>query len=289
MKLVWATLLIGAALPGSLALGAEPQPFFRQREASQAENKRSASSTVVVNAASYENGISPGGLATVFGINLTSVSGTVVSSTDPWPTRLAGVTVLVNGLPAPIFSIAYANGQDQISFQVPYDTPTGPNAGRVRVLNQDVETANIITDSFTADPGIFMYQGQYAVALAASDYSLIGPNNTTFPGEILLLYTTGLGPISLRLADGRGAPSNPLAYATLPVDVIVDGIRSKVYFAGLAPGFVGLYQINFEVPTNSRFGNLALSVQTPSASSFSVTLPVQRQAARVADEVGTAK
>src|SRR5437868_14988324 len=88
MKLLLTSVLIGASLPGSLVLGAESQSFFRLREPGQTEAKRSASGTVAVNAASYENGISPGGLATVFGTNLTSVSGTVVSSTDAWPTRL---------------------------------------------------------------------------------------------------------------------------------------------------------------------------------------------------------
>jgi uncharacterized protein (TIGR03437 family) len=183
--------------------------------------------------------------------------------------------VIVNGLAAPIFSVAYANGEDQISFQVPYETPVGPGAGFVRVIDQGSETARLSVDSFTEDPGIFVYQGQYAVALSGTDYSLIGPRNPTFPGEILLLYTTGLGPLSLNLTDGYGAPSDQLAYTLQPLQVLLDGENCKVLFSGLAPGFVGLYQVNFVVPSDARSGNLDLQIQSPYASSTDATLPVE--------------
>jgi uncharacterized protein (TIGR03437 family) len=137
-------------------------------------------------------------------------------------------------------------------------------------------------DSFTEDPGIFVYQGQYAVALSGTDYSLIGPSNPTFPGEVLLLYTTGLGPLSLNLIDGYGAPSNPLAYTTQPLHVVLDGEDCRVFFSGLAPGFVGLYQVNFMVPGDARSGNLSLEIQTPFSNSTDATLPVESGANRPA-------
>lgn len=266
-------LLIGVL---TIAIGAaqarDSKAYFRQRTA---QKSRGASGTVVVNAASFESGMSPGGLATVFGIDLTSVNGVLLAGTNPLPTLLGGVQVIVNGLAAPIFSVAYANGEDQISFQVPYETPVGPGAGFVRVLDHGSETANLSVDSFTEDPGIFVYQGQYAVALSGTDYSLIGPGNATFPGEVLLLYTTGLGPLSLNLTDGYGAPSDQLAYTLDPLQVVVDGENCKVLFSGLAPGFVGLYQVNFVVPNDARSGNLSLQIQTPFASSTNATLPVE--------------
>src|SRR5437763_12355223 len=74
---------------------------------------RSDSGTTIVNAASFLPGISPGGLATVFGTNLSDVTGTVAAGTNPFPLVLANVSVRVNGVPAPMFSVAYVNGQDQ--------------------------------------------------------------------------------------------------------------------------------------------------------------------------------
>src|SRR5262249_35765493 len=157
---------------------------------------------------------------------------------------------------APIYSIAFANGEDQISIQVPYDAPTGPAAAEIQVFDGNSLTADFVTDSFTEDPGIFTYQGNYAIA-EASDFSLIGPQNPAFRVEPLVLYVTGLRPLSLSLPDGFGSPTQPPFAQTIdPFQVIVDGEPCQVFFSGLAPGFVGLYQINFYVPSDARSGNL---------------------------------
>jgi len=242
--------------------------------ASQSHSRRALNGAVVVNAASFEEGVSPGGLATAFGQNLTSVNGIVVAGTNPLPLSLAGVRVLVNGLPAPIFSVAYANGEDQISFQVPYAISVGPGAAEITILDGNFQTADVITDSFSEDPGIFTYQGDLAVA-EASDGSLIGPGNPAFAGEAIAVYTTGLGPVTVAVPDGYGAPSNPLAWTADPVDVRVAGESARILFSGLTPGFAGLYQVNFVVPPDAPPGNLDLQIVTPYADSTVVTLPVR--------------
>ena len=259
-----------------LAAAAAPaiskKPYHRQRSAPA--RPHNAGDPVAVNAASFEPGISPGGLATVFGADLTSVSGTVIAPAFPLPLELAGVSVLVNGVSAPIYSVAFNNGEDQISFQVPYATPTGPDAAQVEVFDHGDQTANIVTDSFTEDPGIFAYNGNYALAVHPSDGTLVGPSVPALPGEVVVLYVTALGPLSLALADGYPAPSNPLAYTTDPFDVLVNGELCEVLCSGLAPGFVGLYQINFRVPGDAAFGNLDLQIRSPFASSRIAVLPV---------------
>jgi uncharacterized protein (TIGR03437 family) len=177
------------------------RPHHPAKHSSSKAEPRQFGGAVVVNAASYEQGVSPGGLATAFGQDLTSVNGSVVAGTIPLPLSLAGVQVLVNGLPAPIYSVAYANGEDQISFQVPYETAVGPGAARVEVIDGNVQTADVIADSFTEDPGIFTYDGDFAVG-EASDGSLIGPSNPALAGETIALYTTGLGPVTVAVPDG---------------------------------------------------------------------------------------
>jgi minor extracellular serine protease Vpr len=252
-------------------------PFYRPhstRHVSPAK-PHDTGDAVIVNAASYESGISPGALATIFGDNLTMVSGTVLAESNPLPTNLAGVNVMVSGFPAPIYGIAYADGEDQISIQVPYEAPTGPGAAEIQVFDEGTLVADFFTDSFTEDPGIFTYNGNFAIA-EASDYSLIGPNNLAIPGEPLVLYVTGLGPLTLNLTDGYGSPTSPpFAQTVDPFQVIVDGENCAVFFSGLAPGFVGLYQINFYVPSDAAAGNLEISIQSTYANSATATLPVQ--------------
>ncbi len=251
--------------------------FFRPKTA-KPHSKTSGDSTSVTNAASYLEGVSPGGLATVFGTNLTDVSGVIYANTNPFPLVLANVSVYVNGVPAPIFSIAYANGLDQISFQVPWDTDTGAGAAEVMVYDYGMLVADVITDSFIEDPGIFGFQqyGQtYAVALHASDYALVTPDDPAYRGEVLILYVTGLGPVSGNIADGFGAPYNPLAYTLDPYQLSIASENATVLFSGLAPGFVGLYQINLQLPGDLPAGDLPVTIYSDYANSQTVLLSVK--------------
>jgi uncharacterized protein (TIGR03437 family) len=251
------------------------RPHYNTRSAVRAK-PRASDGAVIVNAASYESGISPGALATIFGDNLTTVSDIVLADSDPLPLRLAGVQVLVSGYPAPIYGIAYSDGQDQISIQVPYEAPTGPDAAEIQVIDFGTVVADFFTDSFTEDPGIFTYDDNIAIA-EASDYSLIGPNNPAIPGEPLVLYVTGLGPLNdPNLVDGYGSPASPPFATTLdPFQVLLDNENCRVFFSGLAPGFVGLYQINFYVPDDAAPGNLQIYIQDAYANSGVAILPVQ--------------
>ena len=256
----------------------EKAPYYRppsSQRIAPGSAPRQTSGTVIVNAASYEAGISPGGLATIFGNDLSTVSGIVLAYRDPLPLELAGVEVWVSGLPAPIYGVAYANGLDQISIQVPYDAPTGPFAAEIQVYDFGELVADFFSDSFTQDPGIFVYNGNFAVAQAA-DYSIIGPDNPAIPGEPLVLYVTGLGRLDLDLVDGYGSPTSPPFARTIdPFQVIVDNEICDVFFSGLAPGFVGLYQINFYVPFDARRGDLPIWIRSPRADSLTATLPIR--------------
>lgn len=258
------------------------RPFFRPHWSQRVNSgkPRDAGNAVIVNAASYESGVSPGGLATIFGDNLSTVAGIVLANEDPLPTRLAGVQVHVAGFSAPIYGVAYANGEDQISIQVPYETPTGPDAAEIQVFDQGTLVADFLTDSYTEDPGIFTYDSGNLNNLPiaeASDYSLIGLTNPALPGEPLTLYVTGLGPLNdPNLVDGYGSPTTPPFAETLdPFQVVLDGENCNVFFSGLTPGFVGLYQINFYVPQDAATGNLQITIQSAYANSGAAILPVQ--------------
>lgn len=84
-----------------------------------------------------------------------------------------------------------------------------------------------------------------------------GPSNPESRGRVVQLYGTGLGLVSNQPADGAPAPSGPLAEGSKP-DVIINGRQvpgADVLFSGLAPGFVGLWQLNFKIPDTVPPGN----------------------------------
>jgi len=267
-------LFAAAASLATVPLSAAPKlrtRYFPQRN-SPKEATSQPPGISLVNAASFLPGVCPGGLATIFGQDLSDITGSITATTTPLPIELAGIQVQVNGIYAGMYSIANTNGQDQISFQVPWETDTGPNAAQVTIFNSGDVVGTVQADSFIEDPGIFV-SGGYPVA-AAPDGSLISADNPAAPGDTLVVYTTGLGPVSLNLLDGDPAPLSPLAHTQDPFQVLVAGEPCEVAFSGLAPGFVGVYQLNIVLPSDVPPGDLDMRISSPYADSNTVKLPV---------------
>jgi uncharacterized protein (TIGR03437 family) len=148
----------------------------------------------------------------------------------------------------------------------------------VNVYDYGNLVGSLTVDSYTEDPGIFGYQqfgNTYAVALHSSDYALVTPDDPAVLGEVLILYVTGLGPVDQDLPDGWGAPSNPPANTLDPYQVILAGENISVLFSGLAPGYVGLYQLNIRLRSDLPPGDLSLQITSDFANSQSVLLSVR--------------
>ena len=83
----------------------------------------------------------------------------------------------------------------------------------------------------------------------ASNHELTTNSNPVHTSDVLTIYLTGLGQTNPEVATGEAAPSSPLAVAVIPVTVTLGGVSLNVQYAGLAPGWAGLYQINVSVPS----------------------------------------
>jgi uncharacterized protein (TIGR03437 family) len=230
----------------------------------------------IVNAASNAPGgapLSPGEFVTAFGANL--ASGTVQAGA-PYPLTLGGVTVTVNNISAPIYLVS----KGQVNFLVPYAV-TGSTANVV--IKNSTGTSNTVTLPLaTTSPGIYsadLSGAGYGIILHA-DYSLVTTSSPAKRGETVLVYLTGLGAVSPAVADGVAAPSvPPLSMVSLnaqQLQVYMNGQPAAVQFAGLAPGFPGLYQINVTIPTNlNSIGQVDIAINTPDAFHDQVFINVQ--------------
>jgi uncharacterized protein (TIGR03437 family) len=230
--------------------------------------------TAVVNGASFQGaGVVPGEMATLFGTNLTSSTGINLTSSLPLPTSFQADAVMVNNQPVALFAVDSVNGQQQINFQVPWEVASGPNA-TIAVASGEVTSASISVPVLDAQPGIFNYNagGQTFGAILHANFQLADTGHPAKPSETVLIYCTGLGAVASPPADG--AAGNGQTTMTTPT-VTIGGIKAIVSFSGLAPGFVGLYQINAEVPAGLKEGNQPVVVELGTASSNSVLLPVQ--------------
>ena len=221
--------------------------------------------SAVVNAASSKPQVSPGALATLYGSNLATSTGT--DSASPLLTNFGGATVSVNGKPAPIL---YAS-PSQINFQVPWETATGNAMVTVTVAGT---VSNSMTVPVTAAaPGIFVNSSGAAVA-QNHDFTLNTPSNPAHAGSYLITYLTGSGPVSPTVADGAATPSTGLTQPTLPVSVTIGGAPATVIGSALAQGFVSLLQINVAVPSGLAAGSYPMVVTIGGQVSNSATVSI---------------
>jgi uncharacterized protein (TIGR03437 family) len=223
-----------------------------------------ASTNGVVNAANFAPRISPGSLATVFGSNFALAN---TGAKAPLPNSLAGVSVSVNGQAAPILFAT----PTQVNFQVPWETALGSAAVTVSVNGG---SSNAVTvPVLGAAPGLFSQSSGQAV-VQNSDYSLNGPGSPAKAGSTIMAYLTGSGPVSPTIADGAPTPIGSLIYATSQSSATIGSSTAQIAFAGLAPGFVGLVQVNVVVPSDLQTGNYPLSITIGSETSNSATISV---------------
>lgn len=227
----------------------------------------------VVNSASYASGLVAGSLATVFVSGVRDLEGLTFSPEIPLATQLEGVTVTVDGRRAPLQVIANVGGREQVNFQVPFETPAGQSV-TVVVTRDGLSSPSVRVPVRAVQPAIYTLDGSNAIAVHVDDGSLVTAANPLRSGEYAFIYASGLGDVSNEPPTGGDAPADPPASAQGPVRVLLNNTPSQVQFAGLAPGFVGVYQVNFQVPAGMA-GDLTLVLETGGVRSPVARVPVQ--------------
>ena len=226
----------------------------------------------VSNAASYTGAFAPGGIISIFGTELAPATG--IADTVPLPTILAGTWATINGTPAPMYFVSAG----QMNLQIPYEVPANSNAA-LRIEN-GASVFYSLNIAATA-PAIFTTNsegtGQGAI-LDNTTYQLVDASHPATAGSTYIqIYCIGLGAVSNQPADGAAAPSSPLAETTTAAQVTIGGVSTAASFTGLAPGFVGLYQVNAKVPAGVTAGNaVPVTISIGGATSNSVTIAVSQ-------------
>ena len=220
----------------------------------------------VVNGASFvSGGLVPGGIATVFGSRLTTATGINATSGLPLQTQFMNVSVKINGkINAPLFAVDSVNGAEQINFQVPWEL-AGQTSAVLQVVDNGVASPTVTVPVLAAQPGIF--------AILHANYQPVTTANPATDGEVLLIYCTNLGAVSPTVADGAAGTGKELTVAT--TTVMMGSGSAAVSFSGLASGFVGLYQVNAQVPAGLAAGTKPVVVSAGGVSSSAVMMAVK--------------
>lgn len=198
-----------------------------------------------VNLASYQTSVAQNGLLAIFGTNL---AGSGIASSTPLPYVLGNTCVTLNNVPLPLF---YSSG-GQINAQIPPELNTGNYSLVIHAIdrNQAAPPQQIAIAKYA--PAVFV-DGSGQAAILHADGGFVTKDHPANRDEPLLLYAAGLGlTTGGKVTAGNPSPSNPLA-VTGKVQVFFGDPRYTqseviVDWSGLAPGFVGLYQLNVRVP-----------------------------------------
>ena len=205
--------------------------------------------SIVNGATQTVEALAPNVIATLYGTNL-AFDTRAVAATDivggMMPTTLDGVAVWVNSIPCALFLIS----PTQINFLVPYEFTAGTVSVIVARDGQAGPSVSIQLNN--TSPGFFIWDGNNAVAVHLTGQA-ISATAPAVPGEIVVIYAAGLGRTAPDTVAGQLATEAfPIYYAS-QLQILFNGIPcppGSVLYAGLTPGFAGLYQINLVLPLN---------------------------------------
>jgi uncharacterized protein (TIGR03437 family) len=219
------------------------------------------------NAANYFVRFAPGMLASLFPFPNSRFGDKTVNFNSlanplPIPTTLGDVQVLVAGVPAPVL---YAS-PGQINFQVPGATPVG-GLQEIQVLR--ASTGEVLASwLFRIDavsPALFTVDssGNGQIAALNQDGTVNNGAHPAKAGSFVTLFGTGQGVVSGMPPDGHPTPTKGLLSASSAVKVFINSDfvpQGDIEFSGLAPGLVGVWQINVKVPANVPPGDVPVFV-----------------------------
>jgi uncharacterized protein (TIGR03437 family) len=217
----------------------------------------------VVNAADNTPSFSPGTIVSIYGQNLATRT---TQASAPLPTTLENTCaeILRDGASAECAPVYFVS-PGQVNVQLPYSVVSSTVNLRVRTDRGVSGTVSLSVAARAPRLLTRTMNGRGDALLLHSDYALVTSESGAKAGEYLILYLIGLGAVSPPIAAGKpsgdGGKGGPLNVLTEPVTVLINGVAVTAAWAGLAPYYPGLYQVNFQAPSNLPAGELRLQVR----------------------------
>jgi uncharacterized protein (TIGR03437 family) len=212
----------------------------------------SLSASGVVNAFSKRPGpVAPGQIVSLLGSGLGPDAGVSASwnSNGELPRALAGVTVLFQDIPSPIYSVQ----SGRIDVQAPYEI-----AG-LREVSIVVNTG-AGSSSAVEVPVVDVNAGLHS-SIFRLDGTVITEDNPAGAGEVVSLFATGYGQTVPAAATGRSSDADNPARPLANIGVRVGENEAEILFAGQAPATAGVLQINARLPQGAGAGRQEVAVR----------------------------
>jgi len=217
--------------------------------------------------------IARGSLFSLFGTGLGPAAG-VIASQLPLQTTLGGVSVRVTGGGTSVDAFPYFVRADQLIAILPSNAPLGQVAFTVSFQNEtsDPVTVAVVASSFgiisRSSDGRGQAQAQNFVAPDTLPLNTL--TNAARPGQVVIVYGTGLGAIA-----GPDNVAPPTADLNAPVEILVGGRPARRLYAGRSPCCAALDQVNFEVPPDAPAGcYVPVTIKTADTQSNYLTIAI---------------
>ncbi len=228
----------------------------------------------VVRAAGFDGSApSAGSIVSIFGSSFASA--TESAANVPLPVQIGQTRVYLNLIPAPLF---FTSG-GQINAQIPWELAAETSVQLV-VVRGGAASLPVPVELAAASPGIFLVRENAGVVVNSGTGQLVDGQRPVRVGDTLVIYASGLGPVVGEVGSGIPASSSVLEPTQQPVQATLTAggraVEMVVLFAGSAPGFIGVNQVNVTVPDTAAAGVSGLKLRTRGLDSNEVMIAVER-------------
>ena len=214
--------------------------------------------------------LAPGTGIVISGVRLSDQAAQTASA--PWPTSVGGASAILGGQEIPMYSAS----STEINAIIPYGIaansyPLSVTKGAVYAIPVTIFIADAQPAIFTADGS---GQGQGDIYDVSGSGARADSSAPASAGDMVTIYCMGLGAVVPAIDAGTITPMVGYVQTKNAVTLTIGGAPAQVAFAGLVPGFVGIYQVNAQVP-GGLSGQVPVVMTVAGQSSLPVTMAVQ--------------
>ncbi len=213
--------------------------------------------------------LAPGTIIEIYGASLAGAALEAKLENDRLPETVNDVAVIFGSKRLPLYYVSAG----QINAQIPMD------AGADQLLPLVVRSGTSLSvpvrvPIISQQPGLLAYDDS---RLKGHDenFALLSATNPARRGRPIVLYLVGMGITSPAVVSGAVSPGSPLAALPSQPKVTFAGKAAQILFAGLTPGFVGLYQVNVVVPADVTPGELEVVLTQGDSTSSTAKIQLQ--------------
>ncbi len=212
--------------------------------------------------------VAQGALFVIKGKNL-GPAAVEIATTFPLKTTLGGTSIQITVGGTTVDAIMYYSLNIQVAAILPSKTPTGTGTVKVTYNGQSA-TASITVVSNNI--GIFtVSQSGSGDAIAfLADNGLIGPNHAANPGDIVIFWGTGLGPVSSD--ESQAAVQSDMT--SVPIQVFIGGKLANVLFRGRNACCTAVDTVYVTVPQDVSGCAVSVIMQIGNVVSNSTTISI---------------